>query len=112
MKIINNFLFLGLLFTLLTNCSTGTRSLSKGLENESFLEFISYNSEYKEGVEVTLDDTQFIALVNNAKENPSKVNIYTISTGKHVIKVVYKSETLYEKHFFVTAQETKQIELP
>jgi len=101
---------IGILF--LTAC-TGVRTASRGLENESFLEFIGNPDNYSGGVEVMLDDkAPFIAEVGNDNAGRVKGKVYAISTGKHIVKVTYKNNVLVKKQIFVSAQETKMIVLP
>lgn len=107
------YLFLICFITIfLTNCTTGSSTISKGIENKSFLEFVSSNTEYKDGVEVSVDETKFKAVVNKADEKPKSGTVYSITTGKHLITVIYKSKVIYSNQIFVSAQETKQIILP
>ena len=97
---------------LLSSCG-GIKSTSKGLENESFLEFLGNPSIYKGGVSVALDDkTTFTAEVFKDKTRRMKGQVYAISTGKHNISVSYNGKVLIKKQIFVAAQETKEIVLP
>lgn len=97
---------------LLTGC-TGVKTVSNGLENESFLEFIGKPSNYTGGVEVILDDkSNFNAEVNNDNTGRIKTKVYAISTGKHIISISYKNNVIVKKQIFVSAQETKKIKLP
>jgi len=97
---------------LLTAC-TGVRTASRGLENESFLEFIGNPDNYSGGVEVMLDDkTTFTAEVGNDNTGRVTGKVYAISTGKHILTVTYKNNLLVKKQIFVSAQETKKIVLP
>lgn len=98
---------------LLFTACTGVRTASRGLENESFLEFVGNPDNYSGGVEVTIDDkTTFIAEVNNNNTGNVKGKVYAISTGKHIVTVTYKNNLLVKKQIFVSAQETKKIVLP
>lgn len=105
---------------ILTSCKVGEGSLStaRGLENESFLEFVGTASKYKRGVEVNVDGkTTFTAKVHNESEGNSlspkvdrfKGKVYAISTGTHTITVSYKETIIYRKQIFASAQETKKI---
>jgi len=110
MKRILSILTIGIL--MFTAC-TGVRTASRGLENESFLEFVGNPDTYSGGVEVILDDkTTFIAEVNNDNAGSVKGKVYAISTGKHIVTVTYKNNLLVKKQIFVSAQETKKIVLP
>jgi hypothetical protein len=102
------------LFLVVTSC-THIRSLSSGIENEGFLEFIYSNPKqtYEGGVNVSIDEkTTFIATVNKDKIKSSKGNIYSISSGTHTISVSYKGEILYKKQVFISSQQTIKIKLP
>jgi hypothetical protein len=101
-----------LVFTLVSGC-TGVKTLSTGLENEAFLEFIGNPKAYAGGVTVTVDDaTTFVADVNKDHTNRPKGKVYGISTGGHVITVTYNNQVLYSKQVFVASQESKKILLP
>ncbi len=96
----------------ITGC-TGVKTLSKGLENESYIEIIGKPGIYSGGVDVTIDETtSFKTKVNKGKAQRPKGNVYAISTGKHVVTVKYNNEIIYSKQIFVSSQETKQIVLP
>ncbi len=96
---------------IITGC-TGVRTVTKGLENQSFIEFIGNPGEYSGGVDVTIDETTtFKAEVNKANAKRPKGSVYAVSTGKHVVTVKYNNEVIYSKQIFVSAQETKQIVL-
>ncbi|MEA3448545.1 MAG: hypothetical protein U9Q98_08890 [Bacteroidota bacterium] len=101
---------IGLFF--LSGC-TGVKTVSKGLENKSFIEFIGKPGNYPGGVDVTIDETKnFKAEVHKPGIKRPKGNIYAIATGKHVLTVKYNNEIIYNKQIFVSSQETKQISLP
>lgn len=98
-------------FLLITSC-TGVKTVTKGLESESFIELIDSQGKYRNGVDVTIDETiTFKAKVNKANVKRPKGNVYAISTGKHIVTVKYNNAIIYSKQIFVSAQETKQIEL-
>ncbi|MCX6258450.1 MAG: hypothetical protein NTW49_11230 [Bacteroidia bacterium] len=110
MKKIYILIAIGLIF--LVSC-TGVKTVTTGLENESFLEFIGTPSSYSGGVDVNVDDkNNFNAEVNEDHADRPKGNIYAISTGKHVITVSYNKKVIYKKQIFVSAQETKKVLLP
>lgn len=97
---------------LITSC-TGVKTLSTGLENESFLEFVGKPSNYSGGVDVNIDDkTTFKAEVNKDQADRPKGKVYAISTGTHMVTVSYNSNVIFKKQIFVSAQETKKIMLP
>jgi sugar lactone lactonase YvrE len=94
---------------ILSGC-TGVKTLSTGLENESFLEFVGNPNNYSNGVTVTVDGTTtFVASVNKDHADRPKGEVYAISTGKHTITVSYENQVIYSKQIFVSAQETKRI---
>jgi hypothetical protein len=101
---------IGLIF--LTGC-TGVKTLSTGLENEAFLEFIGNTSNYTDGVDVNIDDkSSFKAEVNNDHADRPKGKVYAISTGIHFVTVSHNNNVIFKKQIFVSAQETKKILLP
>lgn len=101
---------IGLIF--LTGC-TGVKTMSTGLENEAFMEFIGKPSIYNGGVDVNIDDKgTFKAEVNKDHLDRPKGKVYAISTGTHVVTVSFNNKVIYKKQLFVSAQETKKIMLP
>ncbi len=106
-------ILLALFGTILLSGCGGIKTLSSGLENESFLEFIGVPNDYSGGVDVTVDDvTNFKAEVHKDLARKVKGEVYAISTGTHKIAVSYKGKLLYQKQIFISAQETKKIVLP
>ena len=115
------FLFVASLF-LLSSCKIGEGSIStsRGLENESFLEFVGTAKNYKGGVDVNIDDKiRFKAKVHNQREGDYlpkkdrfKGDVYAISTGTHTVTVSYNYAVLFKKQIFVGVQETQKITLP
>ncbi len=96
----------------ITGC-TSVKTVTKELENQSFIELIGNPDNYLGGVNVTIDDkSTFKAEVNQIGIKRSDSTIYAISTGKHIVKVKYNNNIIYTKQIFVSAQETKQIILP
>ena len=92
---------------------TGLKTTSTGLENEAFIEIIGKPSDYKDGVDITLDDKNtFKGKVNKNHADRPKGEVYAISTGNHTITVSYDSKVLFKKQIFVSSQETKKIILP
>ena len=115
------FLFTASLFLFLgCKIGEGTISTSRGLENESFLEFVGTAKNYKGGVDVNIDDKiTFRAKVHNQREGDYlpkkdrfKGEVYAISTGTHTITVSYNYTVLFKKQIFIGAQETQKIMLP
>jgi hypothetical protein len=96
----------------MTSC-TGVKTISKGLENEAYIEIIGKPSNYSGGVDVTIDEnTSFNAQVNKGISKRPKGKVYAIPTGKHTITVKHNKKVIYSKQIFVSSQETKQIILP
>lgn len=108
-----NILFVfAIALTLLSSC-TGVKTVSSGLENESFLEFVGKPNDYLGGVDVNIDDAiNFNAEVNKEHADRPKGKVYAISTGKHVVTVSKNNQVIFKKQIFVSAQETKKIVLP
>ncbi|MDD2513225.1 MAG: hypothetical protein PHS71_08260 [Proteiniphilum sp.] len=101
---------IGLVF--LAGC-TGIKTVSTGLENESFLEFVGDPGSYSGGVDVKIDDkTSFRAEVNKNHADRPKGTVYKIPTGAHLIAVSYKNNVIFRKKIFISSQETKKIMLP
>ncbi|MBI9034387.1 MAG: hypothetical protein JEZ03_07950 [Bacteroidales bacterium] len=110
MKKILSVLAIGLIF--LVAC-TGVKTISTGLENEAFLEFVGNPGNYDGGVNVNIDDKNtFVAEVKKDHSKRPKGVVYAITTGTHTISVTYKEEVIFKKQIFVSAQETKIIQLP
>lgn len=97
--------------TLAVGC-TGVKTVTQGLENEAFLEFVGKPADYNKGVDVDVDGNTFNAIVNKDNQNRPKGQVYAISTGKHVITVSYLGKQIYKKQVFISAQETRRIVLP
>lgn len=98
---------------LLLSACTGSKSLSRGLENEAFIELIGNDNVYGNGVTVSIDDEiTFNARVNKDSKPATKGEVYAISPGRHVISVLHNGREIYRKQIFVSPQETKRIVLP
>ncbi len=98
-------------FVFLSSCG-GIKTITAGLENEAFLEFVGPANKYSDGIDVNIDENlSFKASVHKDKVGYMKGEVYAISTGTHTLKVSYKGQVLYEKQIFVAAQETKKIVL-
>ena len=103
---------LSLAVLLMAGC-TGVKTTTRGIENESFLEFVGTPSHYSGGVDVTVDDAvRFRAKVKRDHSTRPKGNVYAISTGAHTVTVSYNNLIIYQQKIFVAAQETKRIVLP
>jgi hypothetical protein len=97
----------------LFGCKVGRTAESRGLENESYLQFVQGQQEYPEGVEVFIDDLPvFTAKVNKVNDRTVKGDAYTVKSGTRHLKVVYKTEILFEKKVILSSQQTRRIQLP
>jgi hypothetical protein len=104
--------FITIFSTILFSCG-GIKTMSSGLDNESYLEFVGKPNDYSDGLEVVVDGKiNFKAEVNKNKTTKIKGQVYAISTGTHTLSVSYKSQVLYNKQIFISSQETKKIILP
>ena len=96
-----------------TGCKVGRTTESRGLENESYLQFVQGQGKYDEGVDVFVDNlAPFKAKVDKVNSRTVKGNVYTIKSGTRYLKVVYKGQVLYEKNVVLSSQETRQVQLP
>jgi len=105
-------LLLATILLVATSCKLGSNSTAKGLENQSFLEFVWTVSNYKGGVDVKIDDkTSFKAEVYKEKEGNNRIKgkVYAIPTGVHTVTVSYNGNLIYQKQIYVSVQETKKI---
>ncbi|MCL1937208.1 MAG: hypothetical protein FWF52_02290 [Candidatus Azobacteroides sp.] len=94
-------------------CKVGSTTEAKGLENESYLQFVQGQEKYNGGVDVYVDNTaSFKAKVDKVNSRTVRGNVYTIKSGTRHLKIAYKGQTLYEKDVFLSSRETKQILLP
>jgi hypothetical protein len=97
---------------IITGC-TGVKTVTKGLDNNSFIEILGNPRDYPDGVDVTIDNTTaFKAEVHKSKVKRPKGNIYAISTGTHIVTIKHSDKVIYSQQIFISAQETKQIVLP
>jgi hypothetical protein len=104
-------LVVGIVFA--TASCTGIKTVTKGIENESFLVVFGDAKIYEEGVDVILDNQpSFKAEVSKANNKLPRETKYTIPTGKHKLEIKFKNKTLYSKTIFTSSQETKTITLP
>ncbi|WP_418895220.1 hypothetical protein [Limibacterium fermenti] len=98
---------IGLIF--IAGC-TGVKTISTGLENESYLVFVGNPADYRGGVDVSVDENlSFKAEVVKDNVDRPKGKVYAISTGTHTITVSYEGNLIFQKQVFVSAQETKKI---
>ena len=107
----NILLIASIILIFLVGC-TGVKTVSSGLADEAFLEFVGDQSKYSE-VSVTVgEDVTFVATVNKPHANRPKGEVYAISPGSHVVSVSSAGEVVFRKKIYLSAQETRIIELP
>ena len=99
---------------MLSACSVGRTTETRGLENEAYLQFVRGTSDkYRDGVHVFVDDNApFKTKVNKIKATTVKGDTYVIKSGKRHLKVIYEERVVYEKDIILSTQETRRIELP
>ena len=97
---------------LVSSCKVGSYSQERGLPDQAYLLFVA-NEKYSNDVQVTIDNTTtFNAKVLKEKKGTIKGNTYAIAKGRRAIKVSFQGKIIFEKEIFVSAQETKKIQLP
>lgn len=106
-------LFLSAIIAFTFSSCTGTKATVTGLENEGYLEFTSSTTRYSERVEVFVGDREpFYALVFRDKPNRIRTEKYALPPGNHKVLVRYNGVDIYQQTVFLSAQETRKIELP
>ncbi len=99
------------LWVVMIGC-TGVKSVSRGLENESYLEFTGDPAAYSGGVQVTINDTiHFTATITKTRASVS-IPKYAVKPGKQWVSVRYNDKLIFSKQLFLSTQETRIIELP
>lgn len=102
-----------LVFTavLLSSCKVGVMSESYGLEDKGFIQVVSDTK--KDFVVLVIDDTKrFEVKVDKTKKMNVRGKKYTISTGKHNIKIYSQAgNLLYNKMVFISTQQSHVIKL-
>jgi hypothetical protein len=107
------YLWLLVIPLVLWGCKVGRTTETRGLENESYLQFVQGQQKYTEGVTVFVDDlAPFNAKVNKVNDRTVKGNVYTVKSGTRHLKVVYNNQTVFEKEVVLSSQQTRQIQLP
>ncbi len=99
---------------LLTGCrGSFPVAQQSGKDDTAALLFVSQEEYAGENLSVQLDDTQFEAKAVKAKKAHRKGIVYSVAPGnRHLVVKNNKGEVLYDKKIFLSAQETKQIQLP
>ena len=102
------------LFTL-TSCGVGTYSLSSGMEDKGAVCFVDDKSY---AVDVEIDGVSYQTETVRQKDWKARRNIkktakrrIVLAPGKHTIKVRKKNSEIYSHTVFISATETKMIEL-
>jgi len=107
------YLLLLLIPIVLAGCKVGRTTEVKGLENESYLQFVQGQQKYSEGVDVYVDDLPtFKAKVVKQNDRTVKGQVYTVKSGTRQLKVIYKENVLFDKKVVLSSQQTRQINLP
>jgi len=107
------YILLAIIPLMLMACSVGRTTESRGVENESYLQFLQGQENYKDGVTVYIDDLPaFQAKVDKVNSRTVKGYFYVVKSGTRHLKVVYKDVVLYEKDIVLSTQQTRQIQLP
>lgn len=105
-------LFICLSLLLTTACKMGHYSQTSPMEDVSYLQFITMSKQHPKSVNVYIDDNQpFDAKVNRINPHTIKGDVYMVSKGKHRIRVMDKSNLLYDSVVFLSLQETRQIQI-
>lgn len=110
-----NILLVALLSVLLSSCGVGSYSVVTGKADEANVSFVA---EKKQQIVVTIDNQQYevetVKLKAYRKDRNIKKtvnNTIVLKPGSHDLKVTSDGEVLYTKKIFVSAGESKIIEL-
>ncbi len=96
-----------------SSCKVGSFSESKGIEQNSYIQFIQTQTKYPNGVMVWIDGkNSFQAKIDKETKMGVKGNVYLIPTGRHQVTVKADGLVVYDKEIFTGTKETKQIYLP
>ena len=103
------------LMTMLTSCGVGTYSVQSGTEDAAF---ISFTDDEKQEIVVSVDNNTYN--VETVKQKAYKsgrdikqtaLNTIRLTPGQHNISVTLNGEKVYSHKVFLSAGETKIIEL-
>ena len=101
--------------TMLTSCGVGTYSVQSGVEDAAF---ISFTDEEKQEIVVSVDNNTYN--IETVKQKAYKsgrnikqtaLNTIKLTPGQHTISVTLGGEQVYSHKVFLSAGETKIIEL-
>lgn len=88
-------------------------SQQSGKDDTAALIFVSASNRGTHEITVTLDDKNtFTATTVKSRKAIRRGTQYTVKTGTRKIKVTDKGQVVYEKKIFLSAGETKEIQLP
>ena len=105
--------FLIVVLLLILNSCGGTKTSFQGLASECYIEFLGNPRTYSDGVDVIVDDKpSFRAKVYKDKIGRMSGEIYSITTGRHTLKVKYQNQIIFNKEIFISTLESKKIILP
>ena len=94
-------------------CGSMPVAQQSGKDDTCSLVFVSQGEYVNEIVYVQLDDTSFDAKTVSHKKAERKGTAYRVDPGTRKITVKDKNgRIIYSKKIFLSAQETKQIQLP
>ena len=100
---------------MLTSCGVGTYSVQSGVEDAAF---ISFTDEAKQEIVVSVDNNTYN--IETVKQKAYKsgrnikqtaLNTIKLTPGQHTISVTLGGEQVYSHKVFLSAGETKIIEL-
>ncbi|MEG1616009.1 MAG: hypothetical protein RR202_04525 [Bacteroidales bacterium] len=112
MKSLKIFIYISCLLVAFTGCKVGRTTETSGYENESFITFTT-NAEKPRTVQVIVDnDLRFDAEVKKVSVHNVKGKIFAIKSGRHLLEVKEGNKVVYKKEIFLSAQETKTIQIP
>ena len=109
------FIFITALSVFLTGCGVGSYSLQSGIEDAAF---ISFTDDDKQEIVVNVDGKTYN--VNTVKYKAYKkdrnikhtaMNTIKLSPGQHKVSVLINGSEVYNHKVFLSASETKIIEL-
>ena len=108
-------MMLALVGILMSSCKTSYPvPQQSGKEDMAYLVFVGPKEVYEDGkrpVQVDVDGTQFDAKVVKPKTANRKGTQYGVAPGRRNIVVKFNGQTIYQKQLFLSAQETKIINL-
>ena len=100
---------------ILTGCGVGTYSVQSGVDDAAL---ISFTDDIKQEIVVRVDDKTYTVETVRQKAYKSGRNIkktaleaIKLTPGQHVVTVTIKGNQIYSQKVFLSAGETKIIEL-